>query len=119
MFRLIEKAFIVLVSFSGSLIVKCMSLNNKKCKSRLTLINLQPIELKYYLFMVGLNKFNGIFNFADDLSTKICAPNKIKSVNVKLFYMAIKISEAKSLIKHISSDIKFKFNSTTCKPNLK
>ena len=33
--------------------------------------------------------------------------------------MAVKISEAKSLTKHISSDIKFKFNSATCKPNLK
>ena len=39
---------------------------------------------------------------------------KKKSVNVEVFNMKTRIYEAKTLIKHISSECKFKPNSTTC-----
>ena len=38
---------------------KCMSLNDKPCMIRPTLINLKPVELKYYPFMNSLDKCNG------------------------------------------------------------
>ena len=37
---------------------------------RTTLIDLCPIELKYYPFMVSLDTFSGSYNFANDLSAK-------------------------------------------------
>ena len=55
-----------------------MSLNNEQCKTRLTFIDVNPVELKYYLFMISLDKCNGSCNIIDDLSAKICAPNKAK-----------------------------------------
>ena len=39
MFKFIKKAFIVLVSFSGSLFTKCMSVNNETYFARPTLID--------------------------------------------------------------------------------
>ena len=48
MFRFIKKTLIGLLSFSGSLQTKCRSLNNEQCKTRPFLIDLNPIELKYY-----------------------------------------------------------------------
>ena len=60
--------FIVLLSFPTSLATKCLFLNDKPCMVRPTLIDLNSVELKYYPFMISLNKCNGSCNF---LSLKI------------------------------------------------
>ena len=69
---------IVLLSFDRSLATKCMSLSNESCMVRPTVIDLNPIELNYYPFMISLYKCNEICNAIDDLSTKICIPSKTK-----------------------------------------
>ena len=56
MFRLIKQVFIALLSFSGSLTTKCVSLNNEPCMIRPTLIDLNPVELNYYPFLISLDK---------------------------------------------------------------
>ena len=118
-FWLIKKVFIVLLSFSGSLATKCVSLSNETCVARPTLINLNPIGLKYYPFMVTPDKCNKSFYVVDDLSTNICVPSKTKEVNVKIFNLIAKIHESKTLVKHISCNCKCKFNSPTCNSNQK
>ena len=42
-----------------SLATKCMSLNNEPCMIRPTLIDLNPVELNYYSFMISLDECNG------------------------------------------------------------
>ena len=59
MFRLIKQVFILLLSFSKSLATKCLSLNDEPCMVRPTLIDLNHVELKYYPFMISLDKRNG------------------------------------------------------------
>ena len=86
---------------------------------RLALIDLNPVELNYYPFMISLDKCNESHNVVDDLSTKICVSSQIKDVKVKIFNMIIGIYEAKKLIKHISCHCKYKFSSTTCNSNQK
>ena len=72
-----------------------MSLNNEPCIAKPTIIDLYPVELNYYLFMISLVKFNGSFNAVNDLSTKTCIPSKTKNVNVKVFDMITRINDAK------------------------
>ena len=48
MFWLIKKVFFVSLIFCGSLATNCVSLNNEKCMNRLTVNDLNPIELKNY-----------------------------------------------------------------------
>ena len=87
--------------------------------ARSTLIDLNPVELHFYPFMISLDKFNGSCNAADDQSTKICVPSKTKVVNVNVFDMITRIYVTKLLVKHILCDCKCKFNSTTCNLNQK
>ena len=83
MFSFTEQVFIVLLSFSHSLAHiakvsdqrKCLSLNGEPCMVRPTLINLNPVELKCYLFMISLDKFNGSCNF---FSPKRCVSKETK-----------------------------------------
>ena len=84
---------------------------------RPTFIDLNPVELNYYPFMVSLGKYSWSCNSADDLSTKICILSKTKDINVKLFSVITNKNEAKAMVKHISYDCKCKFNSTTCNSN--
>ena len=63
---------------------------------RPTLINLNPVELKYYPFMISLNKCTGSCNV---LSPKICVPKETKDINVKAFNMITNKNEAKAMAK--------------------
>ena len=60
MLSFIKQVFLLLLSFSESLATKCLSLIDEPCVIRLTLIDLSPVELKYYSFIFSLDKCNGI-----------------------------------------------------------
>ena len=80
MSRLIKKVFLALLSFSKSLAIKFVSLNNKPCIIRPSLVDVSPAELNYYPFMVSLDKCSGSSNAGDEFSTKICIPSKTKDM---------------------------------------
>ena len=61
-----------------------MSLNDKLCMVRPTLIDLNPVEFKYYPYMISLDKCSGSCNVS---SPKICVLKKNKRHNVKAFTM--------------------------------
>ena len=69
--------------------------------------------------MISLYKCSGSCNAINELSTKICAPSKLKDINVKIFNVITRINEAKTLVKYISCDCKCKFNRITCNSNQK
>ena len=73
---LIKQVFIVLLSFSKSLSTKYVSLKDEPCMVTPTLIDLNPVVLKYYPFMIRLDKCNGSFNV---LFLKICVPKNTKN----------------------------------------
>ena len=83
---------------------------------RPTFINLNPVEIKYYPFMISLDNCNGSCNV---LSPKICVPEETKDINVKVFNMTTNRNETKTMAKHTLCDCKCKFNSTTCNSNQK
>ena len=116
MFSLIKQVFIVLPGFSSSLSTKCVSLNDETCMVIPTIIDLTTIELKYYPFMISLDKCGESCNV---LSPKICALKKTKDINVKVFNMITNEKDAETVTKHISCDCKCKFNSTTYNSNQK
>ena len=73
MFSLNKPVFIVLLSFNEFLAckkIKCLFLNDESCMLRPTLIDLNPIKLKYYPFMISLDKSTGSCNV---LSPKMCS----------------------------------------------
>ena len=65
---------------------------------RPTVIDMNPNELKYYPFLISLNKCTGSCNVS---SPKICVPKETKDINVKAFNMITNKDEAKALTEHI------------------
>ena len=93
MFRLIKKIFMgLLISIiDASNHTKCVLLSNQKCMIQPTLINLHPNEYSqefhYYPFTVKLDKCVGSCNTLNDLSNKVCVPNKTEDLNLSMFNM--------------------------------
>ena len=120
MLEFIKKIFIVLLSniVNRSNHTKCVSLSNHKCMIRPTLINLHPNEYSqkfhYYPFAVRLDGCVGSCNTLNDLSDKVCVPNKTKKLNLSVFNMITGISESKILTKDISCDFKCRFDGRKC-----
>ena len=119
MFRLVKQVFIVLLSFRRSLATKCVSFNNEPCMIRPTLVDLNRVDLKYYPFIISLDKRTGSCKSVDETSTRICVSSKTKDVNGKVFNIVTNKNEDKTMVNHILCDRKWKFNSTTCNSNQK
>ena len=103
--------FTGLSSFSGSLGSKkkkkkhhnmCISLNNWPRMTWPTLIDLNPTKynqgLRYYPFIVNLDRCNGSCNFLDDPSGRICVPNKADDINLNVFNMITRTNESKTFL---------------------
>ena len=82
-------------------LTKCLFLNDEPCMVRPTLIDTNPVELKYYPFMISLYKCTGSCNV---LSPKICLRKETKDINVNTFNMIKNNDEAKAMTEHISCD---------------
>ena len=94
-----------------------MSLNNQKCVSQPT-IKLHPNEYSqefhYYPFEVKLDRCVGSCNTLNDLSNKVCVPNKTEDLKLRVFNIITEINESKTLTKHISCECKCQFDGRKC-----
>ena len=104
--------FIVLLSPLARVadLTKCVFLNNEPCMVRPTIIDINPVEIKYYPFMISLSRCTGSFNA---LSPKICVLKEINDINDIIFNTITNKDGANAMTEHISHDCKCKFNSTT------
>ena len=120
MFGLIKEIFIVLLSsiISASDHIKWEPLSNQKCLVQPTLINLHPNECSqefhYYPFAVKLDRCLGRCNTVNDLSNKVCVPNKTEDLNLSVFNMITGINESETLIRHVSCEFKCRFDDKKC-----
>ena len=92
MFGLIKKILIVLwTRLLNGAHIKCVSLSNQKSVIQPTLINLHPNEydqeFPYHQFAVKLDRCVGICNTLNDISNKVCIPNKTGDLNLTVFIM--------------------------------
>ena len=86
-----------------------MSLNNQKCMTQATLINLHPNEysqeFQYYPFPVKIHRCVESSNTLNDLSTKVCVPSKIEYLNLSAINIITGINESKILAKHYHANV--------------
>ena len=94
---------------------------NQKCEIQPTLINFYPNEYSqnfhYYPFTIKLDRCAGRCNTINDLSNKLCIPNKTRDLNLSVFNMTSGINQSEKLRNHRSWGCKCKFNGTKCKSN--
>ena len=90
MFAFIKKMFFVAMTFfsfhpSNINSLKCVSMNNQECKVRDEIINTNNIEPVFYPFSIRVNKCSGSCNNINDPYAKLCVPDVVKNMNLKVF----------------------------------
>ena len=70
-------------------------------------------EIQPTLINLHLNKYSQEFHYypsCNDLSNKVCIPNKTEHLNLSVFNKIANISESKTLTKHVSHECRFDEN---------
>ena len=73
--------------------------------------------IRIYLFAVKLCRCVRSCDTINDLSNKVCIPNKTKDLNLIMFNMIAGINELKTLPKHMSCKCKCKIDGRKCNSN--
>ena len=60
-------------------------MNNQACKARLEIVNVNSNESVFYPFSIKASKCSGSCNNINDPYAKICVPDVVKDLNVKVF----------------------------------
>ena len=89
MFCFIKKSFFIGSLFSSSLVsttpLSCISMDNQACKVRPEIINVSSNNPVLYHFSIKTIKCSGSCNDINDPYAKICVPDAVNDLNVKVF----------------------------------
>ena len=90
----IKKVFNIGSLFLSSLIsttsLNCISMKSQECKVRPEIINVNKNEPVFYPFSIKTSKCSGSCNNINDPYAKICVPDVVKDLNVKVFNLIMK-----------------------------
>ena len=101
MWRFLKKAFTVMITFFSLPYVNSLeyiSMNNQECKARPKIIDVNNNEPVFYPYSIKLNKCSGSCSNINDPYAKLCVPDVIKNINVKVFNLISRINETKQII---------------------
>ena len=77
-------------------------MKNRECKVRPEIISINNNDPMFYPFSVKINKCSGNCNNINDPYTRICVPDVIKDLNVKVFNLMSRNNEARQIKWHES-----------------
>ena len=104
MFVFIKKCFYIGSLFLSNLVsansLSCISMNNQVCKVRPEIINVNSNEPVFYPFSIKTSKCSGSCNNINDPYAKICVPDIVKNLNVKVFNVMSRTNETRHIKWH-------------------
>ena len=68
--------------------------------SRPKIIDLNKNEPAFYPYSIKLNKCGGDCNNINDPMAKLCVPDIVKDMNVKVFNLLVRINETRKIVCH-------------------
>ena len=94
--------------------LKCVSLNNQECKVRPEIINNNSNEPLFYPYSINVNKCSGSCNNINDPYSKMCVPDVVKNINVKVFNLMSKNNETRHIKWHEICKCKCRVDASVC-----
>ena len=118
MFAFIKKIFYIGSLFLSTLVstssLNCNSMNNQVCKIRPELINVNSNEPIFYSFSIKTSKCSGSCNNINDPYAKICVPDVVKDLNVKVFNLMSRTNETRHIKWHETCKCKCELGTSFC-----
>ena len=117
MWRFLKKAFAMIATFFSLPYVKsleCMSMINQNCISRSKIIDISNTEPVFYPCSIKVNKCSGSCNNINDPFAKLCVPDSIKNIKVKVFNLMSRINETRQIVWHETCKCVCRLTSAVC-----
>ena len=88
MFSFVKKVFVLGLTVLSSSItgaLNCVSINNQECKARPKIADINSNNPIFYPFSIKINKCSGNCNNIKNPYAKICVPDTVKDLHIRLF----------------------------------
>ena len=95
-------------------LLSCISMNNQECKVRPQIVNVNSDEPVFYPFSIKTSKCSGSCNNINDPYAKICVPDVIKDLNVKVFNLMSRTNETRHIEWHETCKCKCRLDVSFC-----
>ena len=87
-------------------------MNNQECKERTEIVNVNSNEHVFYPFSIKTSKCSGSCKNINDPYTKICVPDVVKDLNVKVFNLMSRTNETRHIKWHETCKCKFRLDAS-------
>ena len=118
MIRFIKRCFFIGSLLSSNIVtttsLSCISMNNQACKARPQIINVNSNNPVFYPFSIKTSKCSGSCNNINDPYAKICVPDVVKDLNVKVFNLMSRTNETKNIKWHETCKCECRLDSIAC-----
>ena len=96
--------------------LECVSVVHQKCMSRPKILDVNEgvgVAL-FYPYNVLVNKCSGSCNTLDKPMAKMCVPNIIKEINMKVYNFLMRLNKTRNILWHESCKCVSRLNSSVC-----
>ena len=118
MFEFVKKCFLIglalLLTLTGANSLSCISMNNQECRVRPQIVNVNSDEPVFFPFSIKTGKCGGSCNNINDPYAKMCVPDVIKTLNVKVFNLMSRTNETRHLEWHEACKCKSRLDASVC-----
>ena len=98
MYRLIKQCFFTGLAFLTSVnSLRCISMNNQECKIRPQIVNVNGDDTVFFPYNVKTSKCSVSCNNINNLLPKLCVPDAVKNLNVKVFNLVSGTNETRCI----------------------
>ena len=123
MFQFIKKAFFIGLTISSdftnasslnAISLSCISVIDQECKARPQIVNVNSNNPIFYLFSIKTSKCSGNCNNINDPYSKICVPDVVKNLNIKVFNLMSRTNETRCIEWHETCKCECRLDAIVC-----
>ena len=118
MLRFIKRCFFIGSLFLSNLLsatsLSCISMNNQPCKARPEIIDINSNQPVFYPFSIKTSKCSGSCNNINDPYAKMCVPDSVKDLNVKVFNLMSRTNDTRHIKWHETCKCKCRLDASVC-----
>ena len=119
MLGFVKQTFVSTIMFFGCNLssvnlLECVLMNNQECKVRPEIINVNSNEPVFYPFSIKTSKCSGSCNNINNPYAKLCVPDVVKDINIKVFNLMSRTNETRRIKWHETFKCKCRLDASVC-----
>ena len=104
----------ILSTSTSANLLSCFSMNNQECKVRPQIVNVNGDDPVFFPFSIKTSKCSGSCNNINDPYAKMCVPDVVKNLNVKVFNLMSRTNETRHTEWHETCKCKCRLDGSVC-----